>query len=56
MKKMPICKICAISGVLCGACTDNVETGKITSLDIEYAKEVKCHLGWPSQRWEKRDF
>jgi len=40
MKKMPICKICAISGVLCGACTENVETGKITSLDIEYTKEL----------------
>ncbi|MHA1799783.1 MAG: hypothetical protein ACTSVY_15145 [Candidatus Helarchaeota archaeon] len=40
MKKMPICKICAISGVLCGACTENVESGKISSLDIEYTKEL----------------
>jgi len=40
MKKMPICKICAISGVLCGSCTERLEDGIISSLDIDFTKEL----------------
>jgi len=32
---LPICDICAKTGVLCGACETKLEKGEITSLDVE---------------------
>lgn len=40
MKALPICKICASSGILCGSCSDRLDEGEITDLDIEIAKAL----------------
>ena len=32
---LPICDICAKTGVLCGACETKLDNGKITPLDVE---------------------
>ncbi|MHA1263782.1 MAG: transcription elongation factor NusA [Candidatus Helarchaeota archaeon] len=37
MRTMPICKICAKTGVLCNSCEIKLENGEITQLDIDLA-------------------
>jgi len=32
---LPICDICAKTGVLCGACENKLDKGEITALDVE---------------------
>ncbi|MHA1379986.1 MAG: KH domain-containing protein [Candidatus Helarchaeota archaeon] len=40
MRKIPICKICAKTGVLCASCNEKLEYGEISELDIQIAKEL----------------
>ena len=35
---LPICNICAKTGVLCSACESKLEEGKISELDVELSK------------------
>ncbi|MFH1721744.1 MAG: transcription elongation factor NusA [Candidatus Altiarchaeota archaeon] len=35
---LPICDLCAKTGILCGACEDKLEKGKIKELDITLSK------------------
>jgi len=35
MRTIPICKICAKTGVLCNSCQSKLERGEITQLDID---------------------
>ena len=37
MRTMPICKICAKTGVLCNSCETKLEDGEITQQDIDLA-------------------
>lgn len=37
MRTMPICKICAKTGVLCNSCETKLEDGNISQLDIDLA-------------------
>jgi transcription antitermination factor NusA-like protein len=36
--KLPICEICAKTGVLCSVCEERLKEGKITELDVELSK------------------
>ena len=36
--QLPICSICAKSGVLCSACEAKLQEGKISPLDVELSK------------------
>ena len=40
MRKIPICKICAKTGVLCNSCNEKLEYGEISELDIAISKEL----------------
>lgn len=40
MRKIPICKICAKTGVLCANCNEKLEYGEISELDIAISKEL----------------
>ncbi|MHA1143787.1 MAG: hypothetical protein ACTSRW_03550 [Candidatus Helarchaeota archaeon] len=40
MRNLPICKICAQTGILCGSCSERLDDGEITDLDIDIAKEL----------------
>jgi len=37
---LPICEICAKTGVLCPACEAKLEAGKITEVDVELSKQL----------------
>ena len=38
MKTLPICKVCAKTGVLCTSCESKLEKGEISELEIELSK------------------
>jgi transcription antitermination factor NusA-like protein len=40
MRTMPICKICAKTGVLCNSCQTKLEVGDITQFDIDLANYI----------------
>ena len=40
MKQLPICKICAQTGMLCSNCNDRLDEGIISDLDIDVSKEL----------------
>ncbi len=40
MRKIPICKICAKTGVLCANCNEKLEYGEITQLDIDISNAL----------------
>lgn len=52
MSILPICSICAKSGVLCSACEENLQTGKISALDVEVSK-ILYKLGKGDLGFEK---
>lgn len=35
---LPICEVCAKTGILCGACESKLQKGKINPLDVELSK------------------
>lgn len=37
---LPICDICAKTGVLCSTCEEKLDEGEITDLDIELSKQL----------------
>ncbi len=39
--KAPICNVCLKSDVLCSQCSEKLEDGKITELDIEVSRKLK---------------
>ena len=49
---LPICDICAKTGVLCGACETKLEKGEITPLDVELSG-VLYNLGAGEIGFEK---
>ncbi len=38
--KAPVCRVCAITGVLCPSCSEKYRRGVLTDLDIEVAKHM----------------
>jgi transcription antitermination factor NusA-like protein len=38
---LPICAICAKTGVLCSACEEKLKSGKISELDVELSKRMQ---------------
>ena len=49
---LPICDICAKTGVLCGACETKLEKGEITPLDVELSG-ILYNLGEGEVGFEK---
>ena len=38
MRKIPICKVCAKTGVLCASCQSKLEDGQVSKLEVELSK------------------
>lgn len=40
MRNIPICKVCAKTGVLCSSCQSKLKRGEVSELEIEVSKEL----------------
>ncbi|MHA1229836.1 MAG: hypothetical protein ACTSRP_22020 [Candidatus Helarchaeota archaeon] len=40
MRKIPICKVCAKTGVLCSSCDSKLQSGEVSQLEIDISKEL----------------